>query len=162
MSVNKLILDSFEVDAFYLCALYSSLPSYKMAFLLNKHLNLRFIRFTKDIEVVNEQGVEIYPCYIFEDEENYTSYSLFKNKCFFDNTTTTNKVDLFTGELKEQTIKNLIPEYKKVDYFLKVETDNFNYSIKLLISEIIKINQVVTSFEVDYNSVKSKTNLIIE
>ena len=162
MSVNKLVLDSFEVDAFYLCAIHSSLPSYKMAFLLNKYLGLQFARFSKDIEVISGQDVEIYPCYVFEDKENYTEYSLLKNKCVFENSVTTENGDLFADELRQQTIKNLIPEYKKVDYFLKIETDNFNYSVKLLISKITMINQVIASFEVDYENIKSKTNLIIE
>lgn len=162
MSVNKLVLDSFEVDAFYLCAIHSSLPSYKMAFLLNKYLGLQFARFKKDIEVVSDQGLEVYPCYVFEDKINYTCYSLLKNKCFFENNEGTGNEDLFANDLGQQIIKNLIPEYKKVDYFLKVETDNFNYSMRLLISKITTINQVIASFEVDYESVKSKTNLIIE
>ena len=162
MSVNKLVLDSFEEDAFYLCAIHSSLPSYKMAFLLNKHLGLQFARFNKDIEVVSGQGTEVYPCYVFEDKENYTGYSLLKNKCIFENSITVENGDLFANELAQQTIKNLIPEYKKVDYFLKIETDNFNYSMRLLISKITMINQVIASFEVDYETIKSKTNLIIE
>ena len=162
MSVNKLVLDSFEVDAFYLCAIYSSLPSYKMAFLLNKYLGLQFARFKSDIEVVSEQGLEVYPCYVFEDEKNYTYYSLLKNKCFFENNIGDGINDLFANDMSQQIIKNLIPEYKKVDYFLKIETDNFNYSVKLLVSKITKINQVIASFEVDYESIKSKTNLIIE
>lgn len=162
MSVNKLVLDGFEVDAFYLCAIHSSLPSYKMAFLLNKQLDLQFARFNKDIEVVSDQGMEVYPCYVFEDKENYTEYSLLKNKYVFEDRDTTGKSDLFANELGQQTIKNLIPEYKKADYFLKIETDNFNYSVKLLISKITMINQVIASFEVDYENIKSKTNLIIE
>lgn len=160
MYVNKLVLDGFEVDAFYLCAIHSSLPSYKMAFLLNKHLGLKFARFKKDIEVVSDEGLEVYPCYTFEDKENYTTYSLLKNKCFFENNMTKGNSALFANNLGQQITKNLIPEYKKVDYFLKVETDNFSYSIKLLVSKIININQVIASFEVDYESIK--TNLIIE
>lgn len=162
MSVNKLVLDSFEMDAFYLCAIHSSLPSYKMAFLLNKHLDLKFTRFKKDIEVVSDQGMEVYPCYVFEDNINYTVYSLLKNKFVFENSIAVENGDLFSNELKQQNIKNLIPEYKKVDYFLKVETDNFNYSMKSLISKTTMINQVIASFKVDYETIKSKTNLIIE
>lgn len=162
MSYNKLVLDSFELDAFHLCAIHSSLPSYKMAFLLNKYLGLQFTRFEKDIQVVSEQGLEVYPCYVYEDKINYTHYSLLKNKCFFENNEEKKKDDLFANELGQQIIKNLIPEYKKVDFFLKVETDNYNYSLKLLVSKITKINQVIASFEVDYESIKSKTNLIIE
>ena len=162
MSVNKIVFDSFEEDVFYLCAIHSSLPSYKMAFLLNKFIGLQFARSNKDIELISEDVLEVYPCYIFEDKENYTEYSLIKNKCFFEKKVIMEKGDLFINESVERSVKNLIPEYKKVDYFLKIETDNLNYSTRLLVSEIIKINQVIASFEVDYETINSKSNLIIE
>jgi len=162
MSVNKLVLDSFEVDAFYLCAIHSSLPSYKMAFLLNKYLGLKFERAQKDVEVISEEGLEIYPCYVFEDVANYTQYSLLKNKCFFEQRVGIKDGDLFENTPVQQIIRNLITEYKKVDYFLKIETDNFEYNMKLLVANITNINQVIASFEVDYETIKSKTNLIIE
>jgi len=162
MLVNKLVLDTFEVDEFYLCAIHSSLPSYKMAFLLNKHLNLQFARSKKDVEVVSADGLEVYPCYVYEDENNYAYYSLIKNKCFFEQTVAIKDGDLFANTSIQQVIKNLIPEYNKVDYFLKIETDNTAFSTKLLVSNISKINQVIASFEVDYETIKSKTNLILE
>lgn len=162
MSANKIVFNAFEEDVFYLCAIHSSLPSYKMAFLLNKYIGLKFARSDKDIELISEDTLEVYPCYIFEDKENYTVYSLVKNKCFFEKKVTMEKGDLFINESVETSVRNLIPEYKKVDYFLKIETDNITYSIRLLVSEIIKINQVIASFEVDYNTINSKSNLIIE
>ena len=162
MSINKLELSGLEVDSFFLCAIHSSLPSYKMAFLLNKYIGLQFKRAYKDIEVINDGNLEVYPCYIFEDEKNYTEYSLIKNKCFFDKKVIEEKGNLFANESTEYRVKNLIPEFNKVYYFLKIETDNFMYSVKLLVSKITKINQVIASFEVDYEKIISKSNLIIE
>ncbi len=162
MATNKLVLDNFEIDAFFLCAIHASLPSYKMAFLLNRQLELKFSRAKNDVEVLARKNTEIYPRYIFEDEQNYATFTLVKNKCLTYQEVCPTNNDLFTESTTQQIIKNLIPELKNVDYFLKIETDNFNYSLKLLISKILKITQVITAFAVDYETIKSKNNLIFE
>ncbi|WP_010182406.1 IPExxxVDY family protein [Aquimarina agarilytica] len=162
MAINKLVLDSFEVDAFYLCAIHASLPSYKMAFLLNRQLELKFSRVKNDVEVLTPKNIEIYPRYVFEDDQNYTTFTLVKNKCLIYEEISIENTDLFAESITQQTTKNLIPELKSVDYFLKIETHNFNYSLKLLISKILKITQVITAFAVDYETIKSKNNLIFE
>ncbi len=162
MATNKLVLDNFEIDAFFLCAIHASLPSYKMAFLLNRQLELKFSRAKNDVEVLARKNTEIYPRYIFEDEQNYATFTLVKNKCLTYQEVCATNNDLFTESTTQQIIKNLIPELKNVDYFLKIETDNFNYSLKLLISKILKITQVITAFAVDYETIKSKNNLIFE
>jgi hypothetical protein len=54
----------------------------------------------------------------------------------------------------------LIPEKKKVDYFLKLEGD-FDYEyIAKTVDQINKINQVITSYTIDSNILKSKEFLI--
>ncbi|WP_010520286.1 IPExxxVDY family protein [Aquimarina agarivorans] len=162
MVANKLVLDNFEVDAFYLCAIHASLPSYKMAFLLNRQLELKFSRAKNDVEVLKDNHTEVYPRYVFDDEPNYTTFSLVKNKCLMYQKSSVKNTDLFTESYEQLITKNLISEYKNVDYFLKIETDNFNYSLKLLVSNILKITQVITAFAVDYETIKSKNNLIFE
>lgn len=163
MVYSKFELDTFEVDACYLCAIHSSLPSYKMAFLLNKQLGLKFQRAISDVIKVSKNAEEeVYPLYLFDDHVNYTTFWLVKNKCVVQEDKKAVAVDLFSAQTSQQSIKNLIPEYKKVDYFLKIETDNSNYPLKLLVSNILNIGQVVTAFSVDYNKIKNRTNLIFE
>ena len=162
MAAAKLVLDSFEVDTFYLCAIHANIPSYKMAFLLNKNLNLHFSRADSDVEVYHKNLTEVYPRYIFEDAINYSTFTLIKNKCVTQNNMDSDSLNLFAAEKSQQQIKNLIPQYKNVDYILKIETDSENYPLKPLVSEIMKISQVITAFPVDYHSIKSKTNLIFE
>ena len=162
MAATKLVLDNFEVDTFYLCAIHANMPSYKMAFLLNKNLGLGFSRAESDVEVYGLDSTEVYPRYVFEDADNYNTYTLLKNKCIITKNVSSKTSNLFSGEKLQDAIKNLIPQYKNVDYILKIETDSESYPIKLLVSNIIKITQVITSFEIDYHSIKTKTNLIFE
>jgi hypothetical protein len=54
----------------------------------------------------------------------------------------------------------LIPELKKTDFFLKLESDT--PTPKSMLAKINQIPQVVTAYAVDVNKLKSKRNLIFE
>lgn len=163
MGVNKIVLNDFDIEAFYLCAIHANIPSYKMAFLLNKHLGIRLERAESDVEVTNsEKNKEVYPKYVFEDKTQYIIYTLVKNKCMMDTISTPKSTNLFITEPSTHEIKKLIADYKKVDYFLKIETEIDTYATKVLVSHILEIKQVITSYEVDYSKIKKKTNLIFE
>ena len=162
MAATKLVLDNFEVDTFYLCAIHANMPSYKMAFLLNRHLGLGFSRAESDVEVYSLEHTEIYPRYIFEDTINYNTFTLIKNKCIVKKSLNTKTSNLFINDSSQEIVKNLIPQYKNVDYIVKIETDSESYPLKLLVSNIINITQVITAFEVNYQTIKTKTNLIFE
>lgn len=163
MAFKKLILENFEDDVFYICAIHSHISFYKMAFLLNKHLNLKFKRHIRDVKINQKSIDQHYPCYVYKDTKAYSYYILFKNKYNVDNYSEVNNVtdSLFKNNKNETLTKNLIPEFKKVDYFLKIETDNQLFDIKKIVSKIKLINQVITAFAIDYKQIKTKNNLII-
>ena len=62
--------------------------------------------------------------------------------------------------LEETKISYLIPEKKKVDYFIKITglTDSVELSKTLL--NINKINNIVASYAIDPLDLKSRDNLI--
>jgi hypothetical protein len=69
---------------------------------------------------------------------------------------TTSKELLLTSETKTY----LIPEKKKVDFFIKI-TGNIQYSfVAKTVNKIKDIDQVITSYSVDKNTLKSKDFLI--
>lgn len=165
MAVNKIVLNDFDIEAFYLCAIHANIPSYKMAFLLNKYLGIRLARAESDVEVNStEKNKEVYPKYVFDNKAQYITYTLIKNKCVMDTVVRppSNITGLFTTEHTTHQVKKLISDYKKVDYFLKIETEMNTYAMKVLVSHILEIKQVITSYEVDYSRIKKKTNLIFE
>ena len=66
--------------------------------------------------------------------------------------------DLFQNE--STFIKpRLIPEYKDVDYLLKIESEN-QVEIDKFIKKIASLPQVMASYEVKTDKLKSKNNLI--
>ena len=55
---------------------------------------------------------------------------------------------------------HLLPEYKTVDYFLKVDSLFSTSKEKYILDRIQKIPQVATAYSVDSSELKSKDNLI--
>jgi hypothetical protein len=62
--------------------------------------------------------------------------------------------------LATETKTYLIPEKKKVDYFIKIVGEPTQETIYKTVNKIKQINQVVTSYTVETNSLKSKQFLI--
>ena len=103
------------------------------------------------------------PLFGFEDHTEYTDYSLVANKCKSAITKTNNSGGLFGNTTdKETVITYLIPELKKVDYFLKIQSDFDNLGTKMLINEINDIKQIISAYQVEPETLKSKDNLIFD
>ena len=66
--------------------------------------------------------------------------------------------DLFTNAALEKK-QFLIPEHKGVDFFLKIEEQDF-LNIKELVIKLKQLPVIVTAFTVDQSQLKSKNNLI--
>jgi hypothetical protein len=62
------------------------------------------------------------------------------------------------GNEEETTTTYLVPEFKKVDYFIKIE--NAEIDIESILSEINTIERISTVYAVDLAKIKSKNNLI--
>lgn len=163
MAVQRLEIDSFTDETYELIAIHSSIPPFRLAFLLNKNLNLKLFRSDLDIQFEYEDLIANFHLYTYEDNFQYRSYSLIENK-FQIQIETDNKDDkeLFTNRKETYVKKYLVPELNKVDYFLKIETEMTNFSSKPILSQILDITQIITAYNVDHETLKSKHNLIFE
>ncbi len=161
MAIQKLVLDTFD-DDYELIAIHCSLASYRVAFLLNKHLDLQLFRKKEDINFEYNDLVANFPLYQYYDRFQYNTYSLFGNK-FKTQIAPKSLVSegLFTPE-DAFTTKYLIPELKTIDYFLKIEAETSQFSSKSLLTQILAISQIITAYTVEYTTLKSKNNLIFE
>ncbi|WP_025742161.1 IPExxxVDY family protein [Aquimarina pacifica] len=163
MAVQRLVLDAFAEDDYELIAIHCSLASYRLAFLLNKNLNLRFSRNKKDIRFEYSDLIADFPLYQYDDHFQYNTYNLLGNK-FHTKISLKNPITegLFSTVEDTYATKYLIPELKNVDYFLKIETENTGFSSKNLLTHILTISQIVTAYPVEHTKLKSKNNLIFE
>lgn len=159
MAVHKLILDDvFDEVLFTLMAIHCALEDYRLAYLLNKHLGITLTRKLSDLDYNN--GKSTYSIFEWEDHKQLITWSLVSNVCKTESYQQINYESLFENQEKVTKTTHLIPEYKRVNYFLKIDYQ-FNYSKeKYILDSILKIPQIVTAYSIDTNQLKSKDNLI--
>ena len=137
-----------------LIGIHSVLEDYRMAFYLNRHFKIGLNRLKDDLDFDNSNCS--FSAYAYEDETNYTSWALISNKFVSVEEVSTTPTNLFPEETK---VAHLIPEKSKVDYFVKI-TGLKDDELKQLLSEMNDINQIITSYTIDPNDLRSRDNLI--
>lgn len=163
MANLKLTLDDDMDEAYSLVAIHCSEEEYKLAYLLNAHLGTRFKRRNVDLDFSNEGLVATYPIYDFEDVHKYNSYHLVANRCRVEEAEILGAIGLFaTGVSEKAKTHYLLPEFKKVDYFLKIFSDFKTFPLVKIVSEINEIKQVISAYAVEMDDIKSKNNLIFD
>jgi len=162
MAHHKLILDDDFREPFSLIAIHCSEEAYKMAYLLNKIVGLHLHRREVDLEYSNN-GLEItFALYEYENEMQYTTYNLVENKCKSVVANVQSSSGLFSNTASETVTTYLLPEYKKVDFFLKISSDFELIPLRKLVAGINEIKQVISAYVVDTEDAKSKSNLIFD
>ncbi len=161
MLSHKLLLDDEEED-YDLLAIHSTLEDYKIAFFLNKllHLNLKRARYDVDFNHGDVQA--LYPLYVFKEPAKYLSVYLIKNKYKGANKKVICAGSLFSEEEFSPRATFFIPEYKEVDYFLKIEGVLEKGELEKWLNRITLIPNSLTTFKVDPKQLKSKNNLILD
>lgn len=163
MALHKLVLDEEFCDEYSLIAIHCSEEEYKIAFMINKLLSLHLKRKKKDLDFTIEGNDVSFPIFEFENELNYTQFYLVANKCKYQEVVSNPKNGLFTNVVSEKTVtKYLLPEFKNVDYFLKIYSDFEKVPLKKIISSINEIEQVISSYIIDNDHIKSKSHLIFD
>lgn len=163
MANLKLVLDEEMDEPYTLVAIHCSEEEYKLAYLLNVRLGTRFKRRPTDLDFSSDGSLVTYPIYDFEDVQKYNSYHLVANRCRFEDTTLQCAIGLFAADVSEKAKTHyLLPEFKKVDYILKIYSDFEAFPLRKIISEINEIKQVISAYTLEMNDIKSKNNLIFD
>jgi hypothetical protein len=155
MQIHALGLEDFCEEEYALIGIHTALEDYKLAYLLNKNLSTHFSKSQKNLEFDNDKKRASFSIYNFTSKKYDFEWFLIANSFKRENQTESNEL-LLTTETKTY----LIPEKKKVDFFLKISGD-LAYSFVLeIVDKIKKIDQVITSYSIDKNTLKSKDFLI--
>lgn len=159
MAVHKLILDDiFEEVECTLIAVHSAIAAYRLAYLLNKYLSINLTRRKLDLDFSSNNAS--YPIFEWEDSKQLLAWSLVSNTCRTEILKQNTITSLFDTEEKVTKTAYLVPEYKAVNFFLKIDNE-FNLSKeKQILKTILEIPQVSTAYSIDINQLKSKDNLI--
>ncbi|WP_147677706.1 IPExxxVDY family protein [Algibacter pacificus] len=159
MAVHKLILDDvFDNVLCTLIAIHCTLEDYRLAYLLNKELKIKLARRIDDLDLNN--GKSNYSIFEWEDKKHLTTWNLVSNSCKTEVFQEVSFGSLFDNQEKIIKTTHLIPEYKRVNFFLKIENEFSLSREKYIIDSILKISQIATAYSIDINQLKSKDNLI--
>jgi len=141
MKNSKLIVD-YDYD-FEVLAIISSVKDYKLAWALNKSLNINLCK-TSDLclDFVKDSRLLI-SNFIFETE--YTTFRLLKNKSY---------------EFAKNPKPYLLPELKEYDYIIKISGEHTSLNAENTLENSKSLSVVEYIKQIDIHNLKSKENLI--
>lgn len=159
MQVHKLTLDEFDEIDYQLIAIHSPLEDYRLAYYLNQNLPINLKKSHCDILIRDKGGETQFTRFVFEDTKDI-AWSLVQNQNNAFIPSVNVNQGLFADSYDFSAKIYLIPEFKKVDYFLKIENGEVAIDTGTITNSIKKINRVSTVYAVNVEKIKSKNNLI--
>jgi hypothetical protein len=161
MAIHKLDLGEFDEIDYYLIAIHTSLEDYRLAFFINQILPINLSKSKSEIQINIKEGETNFSRFYYNDEESAITWNLIQNKNEVIQYKKGNTQNLFSNVTMEVSTKVfLLPEFKKVDYFLKIENNDDAMNVSKLQIILNTIDSVSTVYIVDTNKIKSKNNLI--
>lgn len=158
MALHKLLVDDFYDASYSLLAVHCRLEDYRLAYLLNKYLDLNLKREPQDLDY--KYFAASYPIYEWFDKETFTNWHMVSNVCKREEDSLQSSGSLFSINDKVLKTYYLLPELKKVDFLIKITNDDRYLDEKLILDKIQVIPRVITTYSVDIDQLKSRDNLI--
>lgn len=138
MTKHKLDIE-YDYD-FHLIGISSHEKDYRFCWAMNNKLGKDF---QKGKDIVNKEKkkteADNFGCYEFRDEEMFTDFFIIVNR---------------------SGTSVLIPEHKQADYLLLIRGNVSEEEKKEIIKQVKEIPNVLTTFDIDPESLKSKQSLI--
>lgn len=158
MAMHKLLVDDFYDDSFLLLAVHCRLEDYRLAFILNKHLELRLVRKEQDLDY--NYFAASYAIYEWEDSKLDTVWNLVANSCKRQENSIQSSGSLFENQLVITKTNYLVPELKKAEFLIKISNENQRLDEKKILKTIQAIPQIITVYSADLDKIRSKEHLI--
>lgn len=159
MAIHKLVMDDvFENECYTLIAIHCSIEDYRLAYLLNKRLNISLNKKQKDLDFNN--GAKSYSIYEWINERQLITWNLVSNICKKEVDSSIDYQSLFSTQQKIIKTHYLVPEYDSVNYFLKIDCELTKDKETYIINNLLKILHIRTAYKINASLLKSKENLI--
>ena len=156
MNNHKLTLNQFP-ENYHLIAIHSDLDEFRLAFFLNKKLNIGLKRKNDDIYFAEQDAN--YSQYEYLDNTKYLKWIFFSNKSLVLEKNSKDDLNLFSQENVASNKMNLLSQQKSVDYFIIIENIANKTYVDKVLKKISEISGVITSF-ISENKLENKENLI--
>lgn len=158
MKIHKLNIQDFNEIDYSLIAVHTTLEDYHLAFLINSQLKISLKKDKEEI-ISNSDSVEAaFTKFSFEDEKCGLLWSLIQNQKWIETKQPQDGFFVFEEPQKKKVF--LLPEFKNVDYFLKIEEMETDDQAVTISTKIQQIDKVTAAFIIDTERIKSKNNLI--
>ncbi len=155
MQIHSLDLEDFCEEEYSLIGIHTTLEDYKLAYLLNKQLKTSFKKANFNLDFENKKNNASFSIFEYTNTKYDFELFLISNSIKEEKKSTLSGLPLFT-----ETKTYLIPEKKNIDFFIKISGDIQYEFITEAIKKIKEVNQVITSYQIDKNTLKSKDSLI--
>ncbi len=161
MAVHKLDIDEFYEIDYHLVAIHTSLEDFRLAYFINQKLPINLSKNTNEIQINIKEGETKFSRFYYYDKEKAVSWNLIQNKNEVIQQKNDNNQGLFSNiSLEVSTKVYLLPEFKKVDYFLKIENLEEGRNVTEIQLLLNTIENISTTYTVEPHKIKSKNNLI--
>jgi hypothetical protein len=161
MAIHKLDLGEFDEIDYDLIAIHTSLEDYRLAFFINQKLPINLSKSKNEIQINIKEGETKFSRYYYHNIEKAISWNLIQNKGEVVQQKKDNGQNLFSNLTLEVATKvYLLPEFKKVDYFLKIENLEETMNGTKIQTALNAIDNISAIYTVETNKIKSKNNLI--
>ena len=157
MAIRKFIFPEQESLQYYLLAIHTVSLDYRLAFFLNKNLNIRLKRTVKDLDISSQTG--FYSIFEYEDEDNLLNWNLISNSSFTNIKNEIKESLLFENTEVELKKNRLIKELSQVDFFLKIEYNINSVNTAKIVKTVNEIPNVISAYQLNLKKIKSKKNL---
>ncbi len=144
-------------NEYKLIGIHTSVEDYKLAFLINQKLNTGFSKNKEYLDFNKKSGS--FSVFEFIDDKNQLISHLISNK-YIGSVSKISETNLFSEEISYSTMSYLIPEKKKVDFFLKIEGEISDLEFNKTIDQLNRIDQIITTYNMNPTQLKSKDFLI--
>ena len=160
MAILKLDLGEFDEIDYHLIAIHTSLEDYRLAYFINQKLLVKLSKSDNELQISIKEEAANFSRFLYSDEKNLIFWDLIQNKNKIIHIKEQKTNNLFSDVGIETATKVfLVPDFNKVDYFLKIE-DNPIINLSEIQMSLKTIAGISTVYVVDVNQIKSKNNLI--
>ena len=141
MVLNRKTL-KFEIDLdFVLIAITTSLRDYRICHHINKRLNFHFTKSPDlEVDIIQSGGPVFFSLYQYHWEASETDFYFIANK---------------------GSDGYLVPEMRKVDYFMMIKNYIDDDDLDKLVTDLNKIQEIVAAVKIDPKKIKSRENLLL-
>ncbi|UQD55429.1 IPExxxVDY family protein [Flavobacterium sp. K5-23] len=161
MAIHKLDLGDFDEIDYLLVAIHTTLEDYRLAYLINQKLDINLSKNKDDIQVNSKEGEAKFSRFHHYNSDKTISWNLIQNRNEVFQEKKDSIQNLFSDTTLEVSTKvYLLPEFKKADYFLKIENNIEMIDLSIMKKLLNTIDSISTVYTVDINKIKSKNNLI--